>query len=870
MKNSIKHSGVGLWLLSRLISSRRNYGLFGDIEEMYRVVLEEKGRLKAKLWLGAQILRTIPHAVYNWIYWGWVMFANSYKVTIRNFRRQKLYSSINLLGLAVGMACCILILSYVHFEISYDRFHDKADRIYRLTMDGELAGQPFNLASSNGAIGPSLRNTLPEIEEVVRFRRKYRSSVAYQDKLFFEEGIHWADASVFEVFSFPLVSGSPKEALQIPYTAVLTEESARKYFGSDDPIGKVLRIDNHVDYTVTGVVKNVPENSHLDFDMLLSFKTLEAVHPERFIRWLGDFNNWSYLLLQEGADPREIEAKCLPLIDKNMGRVIKTIGGEVVFKLQPLTRIHLHSPLLGDVATRSDITYVYLFSAIALFILLLACINFMNLATARSAGRGREVGIRKVHGAVRGKLIRQFLEESLIHAFVSLLLALLLVQMLLPVFRSISGREVNVPYIEAGWLIPALIGLAVLVGLAAGSYPSFVLASFRPSTILRGNPYLGKGKGRFRGVLVVFQFAISIMLIIGTGIIISQVHYMKNKRLGFDKEHLVVLRITDDRIRPSIETIKTELSSLPWVQGVGGSSHVPGWGARHNAVLPEGFSLENSQTMGIIQVDHDYFPALGVEIVEGRNFSREFIADAGKSVLINETAAHRFGWNDPLGKFLTELDGQSISKKVVGVIGDFHFMDVRTMIEPLMVHLAPDEIGALTVRLAPGGDLTERLESLRNAWNNVVPSTPFDYFFLDASLEGEYRLEERLSRLFSYFSVLAVFIACLGLFGMAAYSAEQRTKEIGIRKVLGATSSGLVLLLSREMGKFILFANLIAWPLAYWAAGLWLQDFPYRTPIYLWIFPASAFLVLAIGFLTTAYQSFKAAASDPVDSLRYE
>ena len=870
MKDSTKYSGIGLWLLSRIISIRKNYGLFGDIEEMYHVVQEEKGRSKAKLWLGMQILRTIPHAVYNWLYWGFVMFANSYKVTVRNFRRQKLYSVINLLGLAVGMACCILILSYVHFEISYDKFHDRADRIYRLTMDGNLANMPFNLATSNGAIGPSLRDTLPEVEDVVRFRRRYRSSVAYTDKLFFEEGILWTDASVFEVFSFPLVSGDSEEALQVPYTAVLTEETAQKYFGSDDPIGKILKIDNQVDYTVTGIVENVPRNSHIDFDILLSFKTLEAVYPERFSRWMEDFDNWTYLLLQEGANPQAVEEKCLPLIDENMGRVIKLIGGEVVFKLQPLARIHLHSNLLGDVGSRSDILYVYLFSAIALFILLLACINFMNLSTARSAGRGREVGIRKVHGAVRAKLIRQFLEESLIHALISLVLALVLVQAFLPVFRSLSGRDLNVPYAEAGWLIPALIILAFLVGLIAGSYPAFVLASFEPSTILKGNPFLGKGKGRFRGILVVFQFAISIMLIIGTGVVISQVQHMKNKRLGFDKEHLLVLRVTDDRIRPSIETIKTELLSLPWIKGVGRSSHVPGWGARHNAVLPEGFSLENSQTMGIIHVDHDYLPALGIEIVEGRNFSREFPADAHKSVLIKETAARTFGWDDPLEKFLTELDSRSISKRVIGVVGDFHFMDVRTLIEPLMIFLAPSDTNALTVRLAPGGDLAERLQSLRKAWNKVVPSTPFDYFFLDASLESEYLTEARLSRLFSYFSLLAVFIACLGLFGMAAYTTEQRTKEIGIRKVLGASSSGIVLLLGRDIGKFILLANIIAWPLAYWAAGHWLQDFPYRTPIHFWIFPASAVLVLAIGFLTTAYQSFKAAASDPVDSLRYE
>lgn len=870
MKDSTKHTGIGLWLLSRIISSRRNYGLFGDIEEMYHAVLEERSRSKAKLWLWVQILRTIPYAVYNWVYWGFIMFTNSYKVTVRNFRRQKLYSVINIVGLAVGMACCILIASYVHFEISYDKFHDRADRIYRLTMDGSLANQPFNLASSNGAIGPSLKDTLPEVEDVVRFRPRNRSSVAYLDKLFFEEGILWADASVFEVFSFPLVSGDPKEVLRAPYTAVLTEETALKYFGSENPIGKILKIDNRVDFAVTGIVKNVPANSHIDFDILLSFKTLEAVYPERFTRWMGDFDNWSYLLLQEGTDPRIVEEKCLPLIDEKMGRVIKLVGGRIVFNLQPLSRIHLHSNLLGDVGSRSDILYVYLFSAIAIFILILACINFMNLSIARSAGRAREVSIRKVHGAVRAKLIRQFLEESTIYSFLSLILALVLVQALLPVFRSISGRDLNVPYVETGWLIPALIALAFLVGLIAGSYPAFVLASFRPSAILKGNAYLGKGKGRFLGILVVFQFAISIVLIIGTGIVISQVHHMKNKRLGFDKEQLLVLRITDDRMKPSIETIKTELLRLSWIKGVGGSSHVPGWGARHNAVLPEGFSLENSQTMGIIHVDHDYLPALGVKVVAGRNFSREFPSDAHKSVLINETAARTFGWNDPLEKSLTELDSQSIPKRVIGVVGDFHFMDVRTLIEPLMIVLAPNDTNALTVRLASGGDLSERLKSLREAWNRAVPSTPLDYFFLDALLESQYFAEARLSRLFSYFSVLAVVIACLGLFGMAAYTAAQRTKEIGIRKVLGASSSGLVLLLSREMGKFILFANIIAWPMAYWAAARWLQDFPYRTPIHFWIFPVAAVLVLAIGFLTTAYQSFKAAASDPVDTLRYE
>ena len=859
----------GLRLLGALISERRNYGLFGDMEELYERRVASAGRFRASLWLWGQVARTLVHAVFNSLYWSGVLLKSSLKITYRNFKRQKLYTVINLAGLAVGMAAFILVMTYVRHETGYDSFHENAGRIYRLTMNGTLSRLDFNLATSNGAIAPDLMKELPEIERVVRLRPRTRTPVEYGDKLFYEQGILWADATVFDVFSFRLLQGEPRSALEAPQTAVLTRETARRYFGHENPVGKVLRINHALDYTVTGIVEEPPTDSHLQFDMLFSYVTFQNANPQNFARWLGDFDNYSYLLLRPGTDPKALEEKFPPQIERRMGPVLKAVGGDVRFVLQPVTAIHLHSRLNGEISRNSDVRTVSVTSLVALFILALACVNFMNLVAARSTQRAREVGIRKVHGAVTSRLVTQFLGESLIQSFCALVLGLGLAQLGLPIFRSIVRIDLPSPFAEASWLLPGAVGLALLVGLAAGSYPAFVLSSFRAADVLKGGLRGGPSKSRSRGALVVFQFAVSVLLIIMTGVIFGQVRFMRNMDLGFDRERVVVVRLGSPEARRSAEALKQEFRRLPGVVSVGASSHAPDWGARHNVCQPEGFELDESPGMGIISIDHDYLEAMGIDVLRGRGFAKDFPGDAGTSVLINETAARSFGWDDPVGKRIRELDDQGITKTVVGVVRDFHFMDIRRLIEPLMIDYGPADVQALVVRLGPG-EISGRTRGLEQVWKTVMGGIPLDDYFLEGALDAEFRPEVNLAAQFTTFSFLAVFIACLGLVGMAAFTTEQRTKEIGIRKVLGASSAKLVFILNRDMGKFILIANVIAWPLAYLAAGRWLRDFAYRTSIPLWVFGAAAGLVLIVGILTTSYHSVRAASADPVRSLRYE
>ena len=859
----------GLRLLGVLVSERRNYGLFGDIEELYDRQVAANGQFRASLWLWGQVFRTLVHSAFNSLYWSGVLLRNSFKITYRNFKRQKLYTVINLAGLGAGMACFILIMTYVHFDTGYDSFHKNGDRIYRLAMNGTLSGADFNLATSNGAIAPDLMKELPDVENVVRIRRRYRTPVEYEDKLFFEEGILWADASFFDVFSFPLLEGDPATALAAPYSAVLTRSAARRTFGHADPMGKVLRINHTLDYTVTGVVEDPPADSHLDFDMLFSFITYQNAVPQDFTRWLGDFNNYSYLLLRPGTDPKALEEKFPPLIESKIGPILKKVGGDIRFVLQPITAIHLHSRLNGELSRNSDVASVSIYSAVALFILILACINFMNLSAARSAKRGLEVGIRKVHGAVKSKLVTQFLAEAFVQSFFALGLGVLLVQAGLPMFRSIIGLAIPHPFVEVPWLAPALLGLAGLVGLVAGSYPAFVLSSFSPVEVLRGPASGRRSKSRFRTVLVVFQFAVSVLLLIMTGVIVAQIRFMRTKDLGYDRERVAVIRLDAPGTRNSVEALKDRFRGLTSVVSVGGSSHAPDWGARRNICIPEGSTSKELPLVGIISIDQDYLDAMGMKVIEGRGFSRDFMADPGRSALINETAARLFGWKDPIGKVVREGDAVAAPMTVVGVVRDFHFMDVRRKIEPMMLVCDPRRAGALVVRLAPGNTAAE-VEDLRRIWSDVTGGVPFDSYLLEDALAAEYRPEERIASLFDSFSLLAVVIACLGLFGMAAFTAEQRTKEIGIRKVLGAPAARLVALLNRNMAKDILIANLIAWPLAYLAARWWLRDFAYRTPVPPWIFGAAALAVFMVGFLTTSYHSIRAASSNPVKSLRYE
>lgn len=805
---------------------------------------------------------------------GGIVFKNYLKIAIRNIRRQKGYAFINIAGLAIGMACCILIILYIAHELSYDRFHQNADRIYRMGIDAKTGGSPILAPLSNAPSPLVLKQDYPEVLDAVRIRTSFSVSnnlVKYEDKQFYEKNVLYADNSFFNVFTFPMIKGDSKTALKASYSVVLTEGIATKYFGDDNPLGKVLRFDDQEDFTVTGVVENVPQNSHFTFSMLCSFETLYARDREAMETWYN-WNLYAYLLLPEGYDYRELEKKFPAFIEKHIGKELKALGVEMKYFLQPLTRIHLHSNLQLELFGNSSILYVYIFGAIALFVLLIACINFMNLATARSANRAKEVGLRKVVGAKRKELIKQFLGESLVYSFFSLLIALMLVELALPFFRSLSGIDLRLSYASLGWLIPGFLGLILFVGVVAGSYPALFLSRFQPVRVLKGSLKAGTASSRFRSLLVVAQFVISISLIIGTAIILNQLNYMKNTNLGFDKEKVLVVQIMDQNIRQSLDSIKTELKGIPGILNVAASSIVPGEYPNAQPFLPEGFSEKQAQIMESMDVDHDFIPTLGIEIAKGRNFSDEFKTDREEAALINETAARKFGWDDPVGKTIkapTSITLEWGTRRIIGVVKDFHLASLHKTIAPLYISNRPSYLNSIIIKISSENS-GHIIDLLREKWREIAPNRPFDYFFLGDSFDSQYDSEERLSDLVASFAGLAIFIACLGLFGMASFAAEQRTKEIGIRKVLGASIPGVVALLSKDFLKIVGIANIVAWPLAYFIMKRWLQSFAYRTSIELGVFILAGFLALAITLITVAYQAVKAAIANPVDSLRYE
>jgi putative ABC transport system permease protein len=798
------------------------------------------------------------------------MFKNYLKIALVNLKKYKAFSFINIFGLAIGMACCILIIAYVFHELGYDKFHERADRIYRLRSELKISGEFLDIPKSSLPMAEYLVRNYPEVIEAVRFRSIGRVPVRYRDSSFYEDRLFFSDHSVFDIFTFPMVKGDPITALNTAYTVVITEEMAQKYFGSEDPIGKILNINNQSDYTVTGVISNIPQNSHLVFDMLCSFATFANNNNREMQNWLS-INNYTYILLQQGANYKQLEQKFPEMIEKNVGALLKYVKGEMALTLQPLTRIHLHSNLMQEISGNSDIIYVYIFSAVALFILAIACFNFMNLSTARSGNRAREVGLRKVLGASRTKIIEQFLGESVFYSLISLFVALLLVDIALPLFRSISGIELKIEYSQSPWLIPGLVGLAVFIGLIAGSYPAFFLSAFQPTRTLKGEFRTGTAGQRFRSALVIVQFTISIILIIATVVVSSQLKFMKNKRLGFQKEQVVVIPISDDSTLESLKPIKQELLKHTGILGVAASSHVPGQTTYVNPFVPEGFALDQMQYMGELYIDQDFIPTMGIEMAAGRNFSADMKTDIERSIIINETAVKKFGWDNPLGKTIQEPTVSRTLKKgtVIGVVKDFHIESLHTLIMPLFIGYTTDIYNSLAVRIRPE-NIPETISFIKNKMKEFDPLRPFDYAFLDDSFDTQYRGEERLSRVFSYFAIMAIFIACLGLFGLVSFTAEQRTKEIGIRKVLGASVAGIVALLSKEFTKWVLFANAIAWPIAYFSLNRWLQGFAYRTSLTLASFIAAMALSLVIALFTITYQAIRTAIANPADSLRYE
>ncbi len=796
------------------------------------------------------------------------MVKNYFRTALRNLFKYPGFSLINLLGLAMGMACCILILLFVRYELSYDAYHENADRIYRVTREwfNEDGTSSLHLGHVAPPIGPLLLNDFPDIEEVTRIQAPGRLLCSYGNKHFQEENILFAEENFFKIFSFKLDSGDPETVLKDPFTVVITEAAALKYFGDIEPIGQTLKFENRIDTRVAGIITPAPANSHFHFDIIASLATLRQMYGRREFENWGSNNYATYLLLPDGYDIRQLEAGVPAFLDRHKGEDYHKSN---TLHFQRLTDIHLRSHLDSELEPNSDILYVYLFSAIALFVLLIACINFMNLSTARSSIRAREVGMRKVVGAIRAHLIRQFLGESLILAFFALILAVTAVKVALPSFSRFVGRDLSLNLVRnpADLLIVVLIAGAA--GMLAGSYPAFFLSAFHPVQALKGIKIQTGKRSIFRTVLVVFQFTISIILIIAVVVVYRQLQFSRSKNLGFNKEQIVVLP-TSDQIRSKFESLHTQLLAHPNIIRAAASSRIPsGRLLDSSGALVISGTIEAPVNFRIanVRVSYDFIPTYEIKIAAGRNFSRDFPTDSQEAFILNEAAITKLGWK------AEEAIGRAFkygrrSGRIIGVVKDFHFESLHQEIAPIVFYLEP-EFRLVSLRIRPE-NIPDTMTFLKEKWDEIRPNYPFDYFFIDERFDGLYRSEEKLGQVFGIFSILAIFIAALGLFGLASFTAERRIKEIGIRKVLGAPVGSIVFLLSKDFSKWVLAANVIAWPVAYYAMFRWLQSFAYRTALAIEVFLIAGALAFGIALITISFQTFKAAWGDPARALRYE
>jgi putative ABC transport system permease protein len=862
---------LAAWILSRMDSRDERLSILSDFAEIYEELAAEEGTSKARRWYWTQVLRSIPMFVLNHLYWSVEMIKNYLKIALRNIKRHKGYSFINIAGLALGMACCLFILSYVLYEFSYDTFHEDADRISRVAMEFRAKDQPVKYgAVTPPPVAQAILDNFAEVEDAVRITRA-NGIVKHGEKQFFEDKIFYADQSFFNVFTFPIIKGNPETALKEPYTAVLTESIAEKYFGSENPVGKTISINYQRDYKITGVVEDIPPNSHFTFDLLFSFAPIEESLQNAPIGKLW-FSHSYYTYIKtrsENLSPAFIEG-VYNLSANIIGDFEKKVGFAQRFFLQPLKDIYLTSNLRNELGNTGNKTYLYYFIAIAVFILIISSINFVNLSTARSTGRAREVGIRKVAGAEKKQLINQFLGEALFTTFISAGIAMLIILISLPHFRVLTGKDIDLHLISSA-IILCIILIPLAVGLLAGSYPAFFLSAFHPIDTLKGVfGHTIKGT-RLRKGLVIFQFAISILLIISTIIVSKQLSFMRKQDLGFDKEQIVVLSLRGSgEARQKYNVLKNEFMKHATIVSASASYTVPGRNPSSNAMLPEGFTGDQWQTFLINWADYDYLETYKIKLAAGRDFSRDFETDKEEAFILNEAAVKSLGWNsseDAIGK--TWNLGNRRKGKVIGVTKDYHFNSLHQKISPLVIHLDPDYFVYLSLRFTTGS-ISETLSFIEEAWKELVPGEPFSYFFLNEDFDRQYRAEVQVQAIVSLFTIMGMVIACLGLFGLTSFSVEQRKKEIGIRKVLGLANHKIVYLLVKDFLILVLIANVVALPVGWLSMNKWLQNFAYRTNMSIWIFLLSGFAAFAIALLTVSFQTIKAATANPVDSLRYE
>lgn len=816
------------------------------------------------------------------------MFKNYLKITFRNLWKQKGYAFINILGLAVGLACCIVILLYVTHELSYDKHHEHSDRIYRVISKIDFSGNYLELASAPAPMGPALKQDFPEVEAVTRFRPIGSRIVKQGDTNIREGGIVLADSTVFDVFTMPMLYGNPEMALTNPNTVVITKSIAEKYFGKVNTVGESMTILEEFDFEVTGVIEDMPATSHFHFNFLISMSTTEEANNNT---WFSN-NFRTYVLLKPGTDPQAFERHfeavkkqyVEPQLKNFMGinlEEFEAAGNSVEYNLQPLTSIHLYSDLTGEFEANGSITYVYIFSGLAIFVLVLACINFMNLATARASRRAKEVGIRKTLGSARSQLTVQFLAESVLLSIMAFLVALFLVELTLPFFSNLAGREITSSYLFNLGVIGLISAIVLVTGLLAGSYPALMLSSFRPVRVLKGTFSERSSHSLLRKGLVVFQFSISIIIIVGLLVINKQLDFIQNKELGFEKDQVII--VEDAYTLGSsyaVDDLKEEMLNYPIFKSGTISSFFPveGFDKNDMAHWPAGKEPTQNNTVSMQRwsVDEDYIPTLGMELVAGRNFDEERGTDEN-TVILNEAAVARFGFEDPVGQSIktfavgqdgTIKDDELLEYRIIGVVKNFHYESLRQNISPL--GLFNDRSNGNVAFKIDALNTSKAISTLEQWWKNRAPDKPFNYTFLDQQFDQMYRAENRVQNLMTAFSVLAMAIACLGLFGLSAYSAERRTKEIGIRKVMGATVGNIVRLMSGEFLKLVAISFIVAIPVSYLIMQQWLQDFAFRTNVGFDVFLVSGVGALLVALLTVSWQSVKAALTNPVDSLRSE
>jgi putative ABC transport system permease protein len=806
------------------------------------------------------------------------MLKNYIRTAWRILGKKKSFSVMNIVGLAIGLTCFILISLYIKDELSFDRFHSKSDRIYRIHTDILFGGTSFKLAQSPDPMGANLKRDYPQVEQYARLFLNGGKNIKKGNEFIYEQAVAYADSTLFDVFSFPALYGNTRTALAEPNTAVLTEEAAKKYFDTPDAVGQTLELDRET-YKITAVIKDMPSNSHFNFDFLLSMDNVRY-------NWNNYLSNnfYTYLLLKPGVNYRTFEKKFDEVLDKyvlpqaKQYMEIKSMdefrkaGNKLEYSLIPLTEIHLHSDKTNELAPTGDMRYVYIFSAVAIFILLIACVNFMNLSTARSSNRAKEVGIRKVLGSERKKIVAQFLVESIVISFIAMLFSLVLVTLLLPYYNDLTGKQFTVSLLfQYKWLV-FFAALPLVVGILAGIYPAFFLSAFKPIAVLKGKMSAGPGKSMVRNVLVVFQFTTCIVLIVSTLVVYGQLNFIRNKKLGFNKEQVLIVNGTG-ALGKKAGAFRDEVLQLQGVLDGTLSGYLPVRSSRtdYSFSTESVMNSDNGFNMQVWQVDERYVSTMGMELIKGRNF-RPGSKEDSTSLIINETSAARLGYADPIGKIIYSKDFSSENVaapfKIIGVVKNFHFESLKENIGPLSLALEPSPyLASFRINTA---DMPGLLKQIESKWKTMVTGRAFSYQFLDESFNDMYRAEQRVGKIAVTFSILAVLIACLGLFGLVAYMAEQRTKEIGIRKVLGASVPGIVRLISADFIKLVIISFVIATPLAWWAMHQWLQNFAYRMDIGWIVFVLAGIGALLIAGITLSFQAIKAAIANPVKSLRTE